>query len=79
MQTQQDRDKVQTLWQHKPRWCQPWSILLTGGLVVGASWWLLKVWWVTTLAAVAVLAWWTLFLIVMPRAWGEAMAAESRQ
>ena len=25
------------LWSHKPWWCQPWSILLTGVVLVGGS------------------------------------------
>lgn len=58
-----------TIWQHKPWWCQPWSILLTGGAVVILSWLWLQLWWLTVLVSGAVLAWWCLFLVLVPRAW----------
>ena len=35
------------LWSHKPWWCQPWSILLTGVVLVGGSWWWLRLWWLS--------------------------------
>ena len=71
----QDRDleAAGTIWSHKPWWCQPWSILLTGTGVILASWIMLKLWWVTTLVGAAVSAWWLLFLVLVPRAWREAL------
>ena len=57
------------LWSHKPWWCQPWSILLTGVAVVGGSWWWLRLWWVSLPLAVAVLLWWWLFLVAVPAAY----------
>ena len=62
------------LWSHKPWWCQPWSILLTGVAVVGGSWWWLRLWWICLPLAVAVLLWWWLFLVAVPAAY----AAEVR-
>ena len=47
------------LWSHKPWWCQPWSILLTGVGLVGGSWWWLRLWWVSLPLAVAG-SWWLL-------------------
>lgn len=70
---------VETLWQLKPWWCQPWSILLTGVAVVTLSWLWLKLWWLTLTAAAGVLAWWGLFLVLVPRAWREASAADSER
>lgn len=54
-------------WRSKPGWCQPWTILLTGSGLVGGSWVLLHRWWITLPLTVAVLAWWGLFLVVVPR------------
>jgi hypothetical protein len=54
-------------WGSKPGWCQPWSILLTGGAAIGGSWALLHRWWITLPVALLVLAWWGLFLVVVPR------------
>jgi hypothetical protein len=58
-----------SIWQFKPWWCQPWSILLSGLLVVVASWLVLQLWWLTAGVALLVLAWWGLFLLLLPAAW----------
>ncbi|MEI6828974.1 MAG: DUF6737 family protein [Synechococcaceae cyanobacterium ELA445] len=55
-----------SLWQLKPWWCQPWSILLTGVAVPLASWLLLHHWWITVPLGLAVLLWWWLFLVLVP-------------
>ncbi|MFM7676359.1 MAG: DUF6737 family protein [Synechococcus sp.] len=60
------------MWQQKPWWCQPWSIVLTGLAVVGGSWWLLRLWWVSAPLAAAVLLWWWLFLVLAPAAYRAA-------
>jgi len=59
----------ESLWNHKPWWCQPWSILLTGVVVVGGSWWLLRLWWISAPLAWGVLVWWWLFLVAVPAAY----------
>jgi hypothetical protein len=73
MQDTESPSEVNTIWQLKPWWCQPWSILLTGVVGVGLSWIWLQRWWITILVSAAVLAWWGLFLILVPRAWKEAV------
>jgi hypothetical protein len=65
-----------TIWEHKPWWCQPWSILLTGIAAVALSWLWLHRWWITGPVSAAVLVWWTLFLFLVPRAWTTAMQSE---
>ena len=67
--------QVTSIWHHKPWWCQPWSILLTGLALVGLSWIWLQHWWITVPVAVAVLVWWGLFLVWVPRAWRTAVEA----
>ena len=59
------------LWALKPWWCQPWSILLTGTGVVAASWLLLGRWWISLPLALLVVAWWALFLVLVPTAWRQ--------
>ena len=61
-----------SIWAHKPWWCQPWTILLTGVVAVLFSWLLLNRWWITLPLGLAVLAWWTLFLVIVPAAWLQA-------
>jgi len=66
-------------WSLKPWWCQPLSILLTGVLVIAGSWLLLHRWWISAPVAVAVLAWWGLFLLLVPAAYlDEAGEPEKR-
>jgi hypothetical protein len=68
---------AKSLWSQKPWWCQPWSILLTGVVVVGGSWWCLRIWWITAPLALGVLLWWWLFLLAVPAAYrAEQVAGE---
>lgn len=69
-----------SLWQSKPWWCQPWSILLTGLILCAGAWfgsgWLLPALrlWISAAVALAVAAWWLLFLVLVPQAWAAAQA-----
>jgi hypothetical protein len=63
-----------SLWDEKPWWCQPWSIVLTGLIAIGGSWWLLQKIWITGLVVLAIAAWWVLFLVLVPRAYREAQS-----
>ncbi len=54
-------------WNYKPWWCQPWSILLTGNILIFGSWFVFKRVWLTALVAVPVLIWMGFFLLVWPR------------
>jgi hypothetical protein len=55
------------IWNYKPWWCQPWSILLTGIAVISTSWFLLKTIWITVGISILILAWWNYFLILYPQ------------
>ena len=59
-------------WSLKPWWCQPWSIVSTGVLGVGGSWALLHRLWISLPLAMGVLAWWLLFLVLVPAAYRSA-------
>ncbi|MUL38134.1 DUF6737 family protein [Gloeocapsopsis dulcis] len=56
-----------SVWNYKPWWCQPWSILLTGVTLIGGSWILFRIFWLTSLVAIPVLAWMGFFLLIYPR------------
>jgi len=56
-------------WSLKPWWCQPWSIVSTGVLMVGGSWALLHRPWISLPLALGVLVWWLLFLVLVPAAY----------
>jgi hypothetical protein len=55
------------LWQSKPWWCQPWTIILTGILLVAGSWLVLHSLWLTLPLSALIVVWWTYFLILVPR------------
>ncbi len=55
------------LWDYKPWWCQPWSIILTGILMAIATAIATEIIWVRLFVIVAILAWWTYFLVFVPR------------
>ena len=54
-------------WAYKPVWCQPWSILASGmAFVAGARWVTGGSTVATVVAAVPILVWWYLFLVLVP-------------
>jgi hypothetical protein len=61
--------ELRSIWQLKPWWCQPWSMVLTGVLVIAGSWVVLHRWWITAPLGAAVIAWWWLFLVLVPSAY----------
>ncbi|HBL12177.1 MAG TPA: hypothetical protein DD379_12350, partial [Cyanobacteria bacterium UBA11162] len=54
-------------WNYKPWWCQPWSIVLTGGAIITASWTVTKTIWITVGISIPILVWWIYFLWLWPR------------
>lgn len=66
-----------SVWDLKPWWCQPWTILVTGIVVIGASWLVLHLWWITAGVSAVIAAWWLLFLVLMPAAWKRSQAGGS--
>jgi hypothetical protein len=61
-----------SIWQHKPWWCQPWSILLTGITIISGSWLVFQRLWITALVAIPILAWMGFFILVYPKAMQSA-------
>lgn len=59
--------KSPSIWQYKPWWCQPWSILLTGIIIMSLSWLLLKTIWLTIVVSGLIIIWWLYFLIIFPK------------
>ncbi len=58
-------------WDEKPFWCQPWSILLTGIIVILISlWWPNRIW-ITSILSILILLWWILFLLIAPIAYSN--------
>ena len=61
------------IWNYKPWWCQPWSILLTGIVIITSSWLIGKNLWISLLVSLPIVAWWVYFFILYPRLVSQAM------
>ncbi|ARI83480.1 MAG: DUF6737 family protein [Microcystis sp.] len=68
--------KSDNVWNHKPRWCQPWSILLTGITLIAGCWFLTQRLWLTLLLSIPILLWWFVFLILYPRTLQQQLNTE---
>ncbi|MBW4556948.1 MAG: hypothetical protein KME59_13560 [Trichormus sp. ATA11-4-KO1] len=66
-------------WQYKPWWCQPWSILLTGVILISSSWLLFKNIWLTVLVSIPVFIWMGFFLLIWPQLMIRSGVLESHQ
>ncbi|MBW4522887.1 MAG: hypothetical protein KME16_24885 [Scytolyngbya sp. HA4215-MV1] len=55
------------VWDYKPWWCQPWSILFTGVSLTGGSWFLFNNWLLTLIVGTPLTFWMGFFLLVYPR------------
>ena len=59
-------DSKRKFWDLKPFWCQPWSIIVFGILVLIFSWMLFNNIFITSTLTFLVISWWVLFLIIAP-------------
>ena len=66
-----ESESKKNYWNLKPYWCQPWSIITFGILVLIFSWTFLKNFIITTIVGFFIIAWWALFLIIVPRLYDE--------
>ena len=64
------------VWDYKPAWCQPWSIILTGVTIIAGSWLVLHNVWITTAVSLLIIAWWVYFLLLYPKAFAEYVASQ---
>ena len=58
-------------WDIKPYWCQPWSIVAFGILVLFFSWTIFNNIIITSILAFIIIIWWVLFLIIAPSSYEE--------
>ncbi|MEA5533601.1 DUF6737 family protein [Crocosphaera sp. XPORK-15E] len=63
--------KSTNIWDYKPWWCQPWSIILTGILLIVGLWLITKFLWLTLGLALVIMVWWGYFLLIYPRMFKE--------
>ncbi|KAM4086068.1 hypothetical protein ACJW30_10G075300 [Castanea mollissima] len=67
-----------SVWDTKPSWCQPWTIILTGASVIACSWLIWNSVVVTVVILLLICTWWYIFLYSYPQAYSE-MIAERRK
>ncbi|NP_001337901.1 hypothetical protein Zm00014a_003139 [Zea mays] len=67
-----------SVWDTKPAWCQPWTILLTGTGAVACSWVLIQSVVITAGVSFVISAWWYIFLYSYPKAYTEMIAERRR-
>tara|TARA_B100000965_G_scaffold376844_1_gene370452 strand:+ start:1103 stop:1327 length:225 start_codon:yes stop_codon:yes gene_type:complete len=61
-----DTNSKRKFWDSKPYWCQPWSIISFGILVLIFSWEILNNLIITSVLGFFIIVWWILFLILAP-------------
>ena len=64
-----DTNSKKSFWDSKPYWCQPWSIISFGVLVLIFSWKLFNNIIITSTIATFVFVWWIVFLILAPNSY----------
>ena len=64
-----DTNAKKSFWDSKPYWCQPWSIISFGVLVLIFSWKLFNNILFTSIIGIFVFVWWILFLILAPNSY----------
>ncbi|XP_074574712.1 uncharacterized protein LOC141831197 [Curcuma longa] len=67
-----------SVWDTKPSWCQPWTILLTGVAVIASSWVILHSATISGGVTFLICGWWYIFLYSYPKAYSD-MIAERRK
>ena len=55
-----------SFWDAKPYWCQPWSIISFGILVLISSWKIFDNIVITSILGFFIFVWWIVFLILAP-------------
>ncbi|MDJ0845925.1 DUF6737 family protein [Crocosphaera sp.] len=65
------------IWDYKPKWCQPWSILLTGIILSVGSWFILHILWITSIVSILIIIWWVYFLLLYPRMFKEYVDSQN--
>ena len=64
-----DLNSKNSFWSSKPYWCQPWSIISFGILVIMSSWIFFNKILITSVLGFIILAWWLIFLILAPNSY----------
>lgn len=72
----ESNSKSTNVWDYKPKWCQPWSIILTGITIIAGSWFVFHLVWLTIAIVLPIIVWWVYFLILYPQAFANYIASQ---
>ena len=61
-----DSNSKKKFWDLKPFWCQPWTIIGFGILLIFSSWMLINNIIITSILLICIIIWWIVFLILAP-------------
>tara|TARA_Y100001968_G_scaffold203444_1_gene186728 strand:+ start:131 stop:352 length:222 start_codon:yes stop_codon:yes gene_type:complete len=61
-----DKNSKSKFWKLKPYWCQPWSIITVGILLLIFSWTSFNNLIITSILGFIIIIWWIVFLIIAP-------------
>ena len=64
-----DTNTKKSFWDSKPYWCQPWSIISFGVLVLIFSFKFVNNLIITSVLGFFILVWWIVFLIIAPNSY----------
>tara|TARA_B100000965_G_C19450090_1_gene694841 strand:- start:60 stop:278 length:219 start_codon:yes stop_codon:yes gene_type:complete len=68
-----DSSSKNKFWDFKPYWCQPWSIISFGILVLIFSWIFLNNIIITSILGFLISIWWIVFLILVPNSYADKL------
>ena len=71
-----DTNSKSNFWKLKPFWCQPWTIITFGILLLIFSWTLFNNLVITSILGFFIIIWWIVFLILVPSSY-EGMSDEN--
>ncbi len=65
-------------WKVKPFWCQPWSIVLTGILILLTLYTISSNIYLRVLGSLTLFAWWYLFLYLAPISYNDYLISSNK-
>ena len=71
-----DLNSKYKFWDSKPPWCQPWTIVSFGLIVLTSSWFVFHSLIITSIATIFITIWWFVFLFWAPNLYGDISNGE---
>lgn len=72
-----DSNTSDSVWQHKPWWCQPWSIVLTGCTIIAAIAYVVPWLWAKVVLSLPFAIWIIYFTLIYPKMMQQYLSQQS--